>query len=383
MANIKEQMDRLQGSDRVSDQAELEKLRDTLSEYQASYSWVLRNYQNVRLAEAQAINSLMVDQPAVLPDAPVKPRTSLNTLLAAVVGAMLAVGVAFLIEYLDDTLKAPDDIHQALGLTTLGVIGRLSPEVQDNSLVTLAYPRSPISEAYRVLRTNIQFSTLDKPVKTLLVTSPNPGEGKSTVAANLAVVFAQAGHSVVLVDSDLRRPAQQRLFDVTGSPGLTTALLQSTPTADGFLMATGVENLQLLGSGALPPNPSELLGSARMGALIEQLKGSAEVIIFDSPPVLAVADAAVLASRLDGVVLVVEAGVTRRELAQRALESLQQVGATVLGAVLNRLPAREGAYYHEYYEAEEPSPTEGKTASPIAWGGLSARLSNAFKRWVT
>ncbi len=382
MANVKQQMDRLQGSDRVSDQAELEKLRDTLSEYQASYSWVLRNYQNVRLAEAQAINSLMVDQPAVLPDKPVKPRTRLNTLLAAIVGAMLAMGVAFLIEYLDDTLKTPEDIRQALGLTTLGIIGRLSPEVQDDGLVTLAHPRSPVSEAYRVLRTNIQFSTLDRPVKTLLVTSPNPNEGKSTTAANLAVVFAQAGHSVVLVDSDLRRPALQRLFDVTGSSGLTTALLQSTPTADGFLMSTGMENLRLLGTGALPPNSSELLGSARMVALVEQLKETAEVIIFDSPPVLAVADAAVLASRLDGVVLVVEAGRTRQELAQRAMESLHQVGANVLGAVLNRLPERERSYYYQYYEAEEPAPPAPRKPAPSRPNGLPARLSEALKRWV-
>jgi non-specific protein-tyrosine kinase len=383
MGKIKQQIDRLQESDRVSDQAELQKLRDSLSEYQSSYLWVLRNYENVRLAEAQAITGLIVDQPAVLPDTPVKPRIWTNTLLAAVVGAMLAVGVAFLIEYLDDTLKSADDIRQAMGLTALGVIGRLSPDIEHNGLVTLAHPRSPISEAYRVLRTNIQFSTLDKPVKTLLVTSPNPGEGKSTTAANLGVVFAQAGHSVVLVDSDLRRPTLRRFFDVAGSLGLTTALLQSTPSTDGFLAATEVENLRVLGTGVLPANPSELLVSARMGAFVEQLKGSAEVLIFDSPPVLGVADAAILASRLDGVLLVVEAGRTRRELAQRAFESLQQVGGNVLGVVLNQLRGREAMYYYRYYEAEEPPPAEARNTLPTAQGGLLVRLSDALRRRVT
>jgi protein-tyrosine kinase len=218
-------------------------------------------------------------------------------------------------------------------------------------LITVKHPKSPISEAYRVLRTNLQFSSLDQPLRTLVVTSPNPVEGKSTTVANLGVVMAQAGKSVIVVDADLRRPVLHRIFQLNNDRGLTDVLLSAEPLLDGHLQATGVENLRLLNTGPLPPNPSELLGSQRMARLIEQLKAEADVVLFDSPPSLAVTDASVLATQTDGVLIVADAGRTRRNLARESVERFQQVGAKTLGVVLNRLKAGRGGsyYYYNYY----------------------------------
>lgn len=337
-----------------SDKAELSRLQSALTQYQSSYSSLLKSYEDLRLAEAQSLDNIIIDEPALVPKEPVKPQKRLNTLLAAVVGAMLAVGVAFLMEYLDDTIKTPDDIRQTLGISPLGAIARIRPKNDESPLIAAHQPRSPISEAYRVLRTNLQFSSLDKPLKTLLITSASPTEGKSTTAANLGVVMAQAGLSVIVVDSDLRRPVLHKLFDLNNSRGLTTSLLQEGGGLDGCLQETGIENLKVLTSGPLPPNPSELLGSQRMRQLIEQLKGKADAVVFDSPPALAVTDAAVLGNEVDGVLLVVGSGQTRREVVQRARETLTSVGATVLGATLNKLSERSASgYYYYYYYATD------------------------------
>jgi capsular exopolysaccharide synthesis family protein len=200
------------------------------------------------------------------------------------------------------------------------------------------------------MRTNLQFSSLDHPIRSMVVTSPNPVEGKSTTLANLGVVMAQAGKSVILVDSDLRRPTLHKIFQVPNKTGLTNVLLDDQLELDGHLQETGIENLRLLTSGPLPPNPSELLGSQRMAQFIELLKSKTDVVIFDTPPAIPVTDAAVLATQTDGVLLVADAGKTRRNAARRSVEVLQQVGANVLGAALNRLsPSRSGGYYYYYY----------------------------------
>jgi len=332
-----------------NEQAELSQLRIKLQQYQTTYQALLGSLEQLRLTEVQTTDNVVIASPARPPEHPVRPRTLLNTLLAAIVGAMIALGVAFLIEYLDDTIKTPDDVRETLGLATLGAITRITSEKHSDKLITAFESKSPVAEAYRVLRTNIQFSSVDKPLRALLITSPNPTEGKSTTAANLAVVMAQAGHRVIVVDTDLRRPIMHRLFRLPNNVGLTTALLPNPPQVDGLLQATAVENLAVLTSGQLPPNPSELLGSERMRQLIEHLKSQADMIIFDSPPALAVADAAVLGSQVDGVVLVVDSGSTRRDLALRAVETLQKVGANLLGVALNRLTPRSGGYYYYYY----------------------------------
>jgi len=210
------------------------------------------------------------------------------------------------------------------------------PEEGRGKLVTLADPRSPVAEAYRSLRTNLEFSSLDKPLRTMIVTSAAPEEGKSTVLANLAVVMAQAGKQVILADCDLRRPVLHEIFGVSNHRGLTTALLDDS-AAELPLRDTEVPGLRLLPSGPLPPNPAELLGSRRMAELIQTLRDQAEVVLFDAPPVIAVTDAAILASKVDGVLLVINAGVTRREHAQRAKAALERVNARLVGTVLNNV----------------------------------------------
>ena len=338
----------------VAQKAELTRLETILAQHRYNYGQLLASYEQVHLAEMQAKGSLVIFREATVPSSPVLPRTRQNTLLAAVAGAMLAVGVAFLMEYLDDTLKTPEDVARVLELVTLGSIAHLQSGRRGGKaepLMTAAHPRSPVSEAFRVLRTNIQYAGVDRPMRRLLVTSPGPSDGKSFLAANLAIVFAQAGQSVVLVDSDLRRPTLHHLFDLSNSAGLTNSLLsEANPGLGEWLLPTPVERLRLLASGPLPPNPSELLGSQRMGQFIEHLAQEADVVIFDSPPVLAVTDAAVLSQRMDGVLLAVQAGGTREREARRAQEELARVNSPVLGAVLNKIPiGRRGEYGYYYY----------------------------------
>jgi len=204
-------------------------------------------------------------------------------------------------------------------------------------LITLSNPRSPIAEAYRALRTNIQFSSLDRPLRTLLVTSAAPEEGKSTTLANLAVAMAETGREVILVDCDLRRPTLHELLHLDNSVGLTNVVLEDRTELP--LQRTAQPHLRFLASGPLPPNPSELLSSRRMERVIALLVEQSEIVLFDSPPVNAVTDAAVLATRVDGVLLVVQAGKTKRELARRAKLQLDKVNARILGVVLNNVAA--------------------------------------------
>jgi len=205
---------------------------------------------------------------------------------------------------------------------------------EESGLITVVNPKSPVSEAYRTLRTNIQFSGLDKSLRTLLVTSSSPAEGKSTTLGNLAVTFAQAGNQVILVDCDLRRPSLHTVFGVDNGVGLTNLAIGDLPDKIP-LQDTSVPNLRLLPSGPLPPNPSELLGSKRMDKILEMLKSGADFVLFDCPPILAVTDAAVLARKVDGVLLVVSAGKTKREHASKAKLLLDKVNANVVGVVLN------------------------------------------------
>lgn len=216
-----------------------------------------------------------------------------------------------------------------------------------DSLVTLSQPRSPAAEAYRTLRTNLMFSSLDKPLTTLLVTSAAPDEGKSTTLANLAVTMAQSSRRTILVDCDLRRPTQHEIWGLANERGLTTMVLEGDALTHPPLADVGIENLAVLPSGPLPPNPADLLGSRRMEEVIAALKSRADLVLFDAPPVVAVTDAALLASKLDGVLLVVEAGGTRRDHAQRAKEILEKVNLRIVGAVLNNAPvdASLGGYY--------------------------------------
>jgi non-specific protein-tyrosine kinase len=213
------------------------------------------------------------------------------------------------------------------------------------SLIALRDPRSQAAEAYRTLRTNIQFSSLDKPLHTLLATSTAPDEGKSTTLANLAVTMAQSEQRVILVDCDLRRPTLHTLFGLPNEAGLTSLIL-AAEDAPIPLQETGVPGLSLLTSGPLPPRPADILGSRRMEAVIARLRSEADIVLFDTPPVVAVTDAAVLATRMDGELLVFQAGKTSRERGRQARQILEKVKANIIGVVLNNAHVEEGYGYY-------------------------------------
>jgi succinoglycan biosynthesis transport protein ExoP len=323
-------------------QANIAALEQKLSSYQSAYAALLPAVQG-------GVNYISVIEPATTPTVPISPKVGMTVMLAAAIGLVLAVGGAFLIEYLDDTIKTPEDVTRATELPTLASIARIEGETYPDKLIAVHHPLSPTVEAYRLLCANLQFSSVDKPLHILMVNSPGPAQGKSLTLANLAVVMARSGLRVIAVDTDLRRPVLHKIFGLPNTRGLSDAILHSNPPVSERLQATEVENLWLLVSGPLPPNPAELLGSERMGAIIEELKGQVDTVLLDSPPVLAVADAVILGTRVDGVLLVNDVGRTRRGEARQGAEEFRRVRANLLGVVLNRLPRRRGGYYQDYY----------------------------------
>jgi polysaccharide biosynthesis transport protein len=320
--------------------AELAQLEGLLAEHKNDYRDLRANYDNLLLTSVEAADAVYVAEQANIPSSPATNRL-LYISLAVAVGAMIGLATAFLLEYMDDTIKPSDDIARLLGLGTLGKIGSFSNA--DRRVVVITDPRSPVGEDFRVLSSNIRFATLDQPVRSLLVTSPSPMEGKSSVLANLAVTLARSETSVVAVDADLRLPKLHKLFDLEPGSGLTGALMARNPNC--ILQEVNVKGLKVLTSGKLPGNPSEVIGSARMRRLLEELRQQADLMLIDAPPVLPFADASILASQSDGVILVLRANETRRKAAQDALESLQKAGARILGIVLNDVSARADGYY--------------------------------------
>ena len=268
----------------------------------------------------------------------------------------MAFGV-FLLEYLDDSIKSKRDLSEVLGLTPLGAISRIKGKDYPDKLIATNDLFAPESEAFRIVRSNIQFAGVDQPIKTIMVTSPTPGEGKSVTVANLGMVMAQAGHRTIIVDADLRRPVQHKIFQIPTPGGLTDLLCSPESEPTSYLRKTNVENLQVITSGVLPPNPSELLGSQRMEQVLARLSQLADIVIFDSPPTLLVADAVVLSNRMDGVVIVIQAGATRFGAARQAIINLQQAEANILGGILNQVKGRQrsGYYYYNSYYSYAPN----------------------------
>jgi non-specific protein-tyrosine kinase len=250
-----------------------------------------------------------------------------------------------LLEYLNDTVSTSEDVRRMTGLNLLSTIGRFS--TGEKELAVFAEPRSAIAESFRVLATNLRFANIDKPLRTLLVTSPYPKEGKSIVAANLAAALAQKEQRVVLVDADLRLPRLHDLFGFPRSKGLSNALLSGN--IDGNLQPTQSVQLRVLSGGHTPPNPTELVSSLRMRKMLDSLSQDADLVVIDCPPVLPVADAATLAASVDGVLLVLRSGQTRGQAARQAVERLRQVQANILGVVLNEVPTHGDGYYHYRY----------------------------------
>lgn len=251
--------------------------------------------------------------------------------------------------------------------------------VKNEQLVAEWDPRSPAAEAYRTLRTNLQYTSLDRPLKTILVTSAVPGEGKTTIASNLAVAFAQSGKSVILVGADMRKPSVHQLFGLPNRVGLSTVLTGHVRFEDA-LQKSRVAGLHVLSSGPIPPNPAELLGSQRMQEVLEALREKADIVIFDAPPVIAVADAIVMSRYLDGVLFVVSLKSTPREAVQAAKDQLEQVGANILGAVVNRMDSTSGYFYYYYIRGYHE--TDEAVSQPSRWRGLFGRGATKRERGV-
>ncbi len=352
----------IQLADTEENKNERDRLERLAARYQITYNNLTNSLENLRLAEAQTTDNVVLTTPAKPGESPIRPRVLYNTLLALILGALLGLGIAFLIEYLDDTVKTPDQVRDLTGLATLGTVVLLEGASPDERMVSLKAPKSPGAEAYRVLRTNLQFSALDKPLATMLCTSAEPGEGKSTTVANLAFAMAQADKRVILVDADMRRPSQHKILKLPNNVGLSTALLDRGRDPAVYLQDTDTPNLRVMTTGPIPPNPAEMLNSARMHEMIELLKGEADVVLFDTPPVLAVADTSILASQVDGTLMVVWAGRTRGEMLAQATERLLSLGVTPLGVVLNKISQRKGSYYYNtyyYYASREGEDGKG------------------------
>jgi receptor protein-tyrosine kinase len=310
--------------------------------------------------------TVRIARPAEIPTSPFSPKVAFNVAFAVILGLIVSAGLGVLLDYLDDTVKTSRDVESIAEVPALGMIGRFQV---DTGPVVANEQHTRVAEAYRQLRTNVHFTTLSSELKTIVVTSSNPAEGKSTTAANLATVLAQAGDRVILVDTDLRRSSLRSIFNTKTSIGLTGLLLSEKHDIGEALVETHWQNLWLLPSGITPPNPSELLTSARMQRLIESLREAADYVIFDTPPILAVTDAIVLAARTDGTILVTEAGGTRTEALREAARSLKQANARVLGVVLNKakVSTKSDYYYHaEPRESEVRTPRRVEVPAPAA-----------------
>jgi tyrosine-protein kinase Etk/Wzc len=318
------------------------------------YTFLLQKHEEARIAKASTISNINVVDPAITPDLPVKPQKKKNLLLGLLVGLMFGVGAAFFMDYLDDTVKDEEEAKRALGWPLLAMIpaieddsGESSPAGHTAQLVVMHKPKSSVTEAFRGLRTAIHFSSLRRDSKVIMITSSFPGEGKTTIAANLALTFAQAGNRVLLVDCDLRRPSLNTIFGHSRTPGITEVLAGDVAWA-AALHTTDIANISLLSAGTIPPNPAELLCSDSMRDLLAALRDSYDMVIIDAPPVIPVTDAPLLSALTDLVVVVVESGRIPLKAAQRMKELLQSVQAPVAGFVLNDRTALYADTYGYY-----------------------------------
>lgn len=295
--------------------------------------------------------SLSIIKPAKAPSLPSAPNTKFNLLLGLLTGLAVGLGIAILKSILDNRIRGEADLRLITDAPLLGGIS-FDQDAARKPLLTQAAPQSPRAESFRTLRTNLQFANVSGRAKSVLLTSSLPGEGKSTTATNLAIALAQAGQSVCLIDADLRRPMVHEYLGLERNAGLTTALVGAADINE-LLQPWGEDNLFVLTSGVIPPNPSELLGSSEMKELLDGLEEAFDTVIIDAPPLLPVTDAAVLSQHVGGVVIVVGSHKLKQQDLEKSLNALELVGSTVLGIVLNQLPVKgPDAYSYSYYSID-------------------------------
>ena len=348
--------------------SQLTLMNTTLTLYQQIYLSILNNLETVRLARLQNTPNVVQIESASLPENPVRPRKLVNTALAGIMGLIVAAGGVFIKEYFDDTLKTPEEVENILGLPVIGSIAEMSFENGTESLYVANNPRTPISEAFRTLRTNLEFI---HPLKTVLVTSPGSAEGKSTIAANLAAIISQGSMRVTLMDADLRKPHIHRILGILNHVGLSDIFRGNLTDNQSVIQPVeNSKNLSVITSGSLPPNPAELLGSNIMLMFIESLKKQTDIVVIDCPPSL-VSDSQILASKVDGVILVIKPGFTHINAAKATIEQLKRGGGKLVGIVVNGIPKDYGYYYggqnyylsknkYQYYSEEGNSKSKKK-----------------------
>ena len=299
----------------------------------------IANTMAQEFSKAVPVDSVNIVDLADIPNTPIKPNKTKNVELAFLAGLIASISLVFLLEYMDNTVKTSSDVKKILGIPLLGLIANYEKSKQGknaNSLITLEQTKSPISESYRSIRTNLEFVSLDSVNQKILITSSGPHEGKSLTVANLAVSIAQSGKSVLVLDANMRDPIQHKLFGLDNGQGLSSALVQDRDYRD-YIRETTVPGLMVLTGGPIPPNPAELVGSKHMKRLIEGASEQFDMVLIDTPPVIAVTDAAILAQKVDGVILVLASGKVNKDDAQTAKEHLDNVGVKILGAVLNKV----------------------------------------------
>ena len=348
-----------------------------------NYTFMRQKLEEAKINVASEAGKVQIVDIALQPGNPSKPVHSRNILLGLILGLGAGLGLAFLIEFLDNTVKTIDDIERK-NLTVLGIIPSIGEDLYQKNrsfrkgknptrstathkklkrrLITREDPRSPVSEAYRSLRTNLMYSSTDKEIKSILVSSAGPGEGKTTTVTNLAITYANLGKRTLLVDTDLRRPVIHKVFDCPRDPGVTSYLSGATDDFNSLIQESGIENLYLVTSGVLPPNPSELLGSKRMTDLVSSLEDEWDMVLFDSPPLVAVTDATMISKEIDQIVMVVKVGHTDKRAFNHTVTSLRNVNAPLGGVILNAVTSKNsyGSYYYyyqyyHYYGSEKES----------------------------
>jgi succinoglycan biosynthesis transport protein ExoP len=345
------------------------------------YSLVLSRTKEADLQKILKANNIRILDRAIKPEAPVKPRVRLNILLGLIIGLMGGIGLAFLLEYMDITIKTQEEVEQELGLTFLGIIPSIGSnasrkshyyslksfkkrrehrrkgngkeengKVFNKDLFVLENPKSSVAECIRSIRTNILFKSAERPIRNILITSPAPQEGKTTVGISLAITMAQSGNRTLIVDTDMRRPRVHKAFNIPNTSGISSAIL-GIESLSQAIVPSGVENLEVLPCGPIPPNPAEILHTKRFVEIVGELSLKYDRIVFDSPPVVAVTDAVILSTICDGVLIVIRPLSTLKSAARQAKKQILDVGGNIVGVVFNDLDLenRQYGYYHYYY----------------------------------
>lgn len=384
----------ISASEIAGSQNQIQALQNKLNTLQANYSGFLASTQE------KAVNVITIIEPAFLPTVPTGSNKTITIVMTVVFGVVLASGTAFLLEYLDDSVRSPEDVKKITGHPVLASVSTIDMGDDDRVLVALNHPRAPASEAFRELRTNVQFLGSDNASQILLATSPGVGDGKSFTISNLAIVMAQAGFKTIIVDADLRHPTQHKNFELKNSYGLSDLVLAVNFPGRGNLnkdyqsveemmervvLETRQGGLNILSCGSVPPNPSELIGSKGMKTIMQTLVEQYDYVLVDSPPCLFVTDSMILSTLADSVFLVINAGHTRRKDLDKAVVQLEGVNANLQGIVMNRQSSWGENHYQTYYRMEDdPSsdiPIESKQMPSFSYSlrRLVARIAEGSR----